>query len=140
MTRGKFAIIKDDGVYTSYEFNGDMYVRGNGHGKDVAERLSKVNNEEDFVREVNDFNENEFGYDDEFEKPYFIEKKADFTHATYFDKYFSDYVYLKNLTDETKEIISFEGEKLEIEPNQILVFSFGRLVYKFVDGNFEAIE
>lgn len=127
MTRGKFAIITDGGMFTSYEFNGDMYNTRNGHGPEVIERLGRVNNKDDFVREVEEFNANNFEYMGEFNKPYFIEKSVDFRRKTYFDKYFSDYVYVKNLCSETKKIIDYDGEKVEIEPNQILVFGFGHL-------------
>ena len=128
MTRGKFAIITDKGMFTSYEFNGDMYNTKNGHGPEVIERLGRVNNKDDLVREVEEFNANNFEYEGEFNKPYFIEGlPVSFHHETYFDKYFSDYVYVKNLCSETKEIIDYDGKEVEIEPNQILVFHFGHL-------------
>ncbi len=127
MTRGKFAIITDKGMFTSYEFNGDMYNTKNGHGPEVIERLGRVNNKADFVCEVEEFNANNFEYEGEYSEPYFIEKSVDFRRDTYFDKYFSDYVYVKNLCSETKKIIDYHGEEVEIEPNQILVFSFGQL-------------
>ena len=124
MTRGKFAIINDKGVYTSYEFNGDMYY--DGHGSEVVERLKRVENEKDFVREVEEFNAENFEYNGEFNKPFFIEKNMNFSKE-YFDKYFSDYVYVKNITDETHKIIQDDGTDVEIEPNQILIFYFGSL-------------
>lgn len=127
MTRGKFAIITDKGMFTSYEFNGDMYNTKNGHGPEVIERLGRVNNKADLVREVEEFNAKNFGYEGEFNEPYFIEKSVDFCRNTYFDKYFSDYVYVKNLCSETKKIIDYHGKEVEIEPNQILVFGFGQI-------------
>lgn len=122
MTRGKFAIINDKGVYTSYEFNGDMYY--DGHGSEVVERLKRVENEKDFVREVEEFNAENFEYNGKFNKPFFIEKNMNFSKE-YFDKYFSDYVYVKNITDETHKIVQDDGTDVEIEPNQILIFYFG---------------
>lgn len=127
MTRGKFAIILDDGIYTSYEFNGDMYYDGQGHGPEVIERLGRVNNKEDFVREVEEFNDKEFQYGGEFTEPFFIEKVIDFQKSAYFEKYFSDYIYVKNLTSDTQKIIDYNGNYVEIEPNQILTFCFGEI-------------
>ena len=122
MTRGKFTIINDKGVYTSYEFNGDMYY--DGHGSEVVERLKRVENEKDFVREVEEFNAKNFEYNGKFNKPFFIEKNMNFSKE-YFDKYFSDYVYVKNITDETHKIVQDDGTDVEIEPNQNLIFYFG---------------
>ena len=63
MTRGKFVVITDDRVFSSFEFNGDMYYDGHGHGPEVIERLGRVNNLEELNKEIRDFNYKNFNYD-----------------------------------------------------------------------------
>lgn len=96
MTRAKFVIITDDGIYNSTEFNGDGYY--SCHGKDITIRLSRVANLADFERQVADFNDDTFKYDDEelVFKHSNDTDGIDFSSRDYFDEWFSDYLYIKN--------------------------------------------
>lgn len=127
MTRGQIAIITgDDMVRTSTEFNGDMYVEG--HGLEVIKRLRRVNDLETYEKEVKEFNKENFEYSD---TPLTFQHNGnnmlDMSEETYFDKWFSDYVYIKNLTDTTHTIKDYKGGNFTIAPNQIAVICFGEL-------------
>lgn len=43
----------------------------------------------------------------------------------YYDKWFSDYLYFKNLRDEDVHLVTMNGDMLTVEPNGILVLNFG---------------
>jgi hypothetical protein len=60
MTRGRLAIITNNMVYTSNEFNGDMYY--DGYGETAIEYLKKVDSTEYLVEAVKEFNEENFNY------------------------------------------------------------------------------
>lgn len=67
MTRGKiFLIGSGKKLYTSIEFNGDMYIE-NGHGEDIIEWYKKngIPSFDGFEQFVKTFNEDRFGYANE---------------------------------------------------------------------------
>lgn len=147
MTRGQIAIIykaygakeKDISVMTSIEFNGDMYLK-DGHGNEVIRNLKKVYDVANYQFMVAKFNNDHhhycdcdrLTYDATKEKAY---RMLDFT-KDYFDIWFSDYVYLKNVSNET---ITIKSEKRNdkgdilgtietpITPNTIVVLCFGEI-------------
>ena len=146
MTRGQITIVKDGykekEVITSIEFNGDMYMpdgKWDGHGQRVIDLLKKANDTADYQWVVAKFNKENHHYNDCESLTYKLEKGVktlDFT-KDYFDNWFSDYVYLKNLTKEsiklTTRVADEEGndigkKEVDLEPNQIAVLCFGRLV------------
>ena len=128
MTRGRIAIIIDgENLITSTEFNGDMYPRDNGHGDEVLSFLNKVEDEQTYLEYVETFNDEHFRYEDE---PIAYEMKnevLDFS-KDYFDNWFSDYIYIKNLHKKPVSIIDDKGNKLVILPKQTKVFHFGQEV------------
>lgn len=127
MTRGKFVVITDDKVLSTFEFNGDMYYDGQGHGPEVIERLGRVNNKDDLNKEVREFNENNHQYKmDDGDTFFEAQNPIDFSDD-YFGYWFSDYLYIKNLASTEKVIKDRDGNDLTILPNQIMVFDFGRL-------------
>lgn len=127
MTRGKFVVITDDKVLSTFEFNGDMYYDGQGHGPEVVERLGRVNNTDDLNKEVREFNENNHKYEmDDGDTFFEAQNPIDFSDG-YFDYWFSDYLYIKNLASTEKVIKDDDGKEIKILPNQIMVFDFGRL-------------
>ncbi len=140
MTRGKMVLITDDSVLTSVEFNGDMYLpdgKWDGYGKDVIDGLKEVKTEQEYKDFVLKFNAEHHGYDDVEEFTYDLLEECRyrgicqteeelFDMATgYFDKWFSDYLYFKNLRSEAVAVYDDEGRVLSIEPNGILVLNFG---------------
>lgn len=127
MTRGKFVVITDDKVLSTFEFNGDMYYDGYGHGPEVIERLGRVNNKDDLNKEVREFNENNHKYEMDDGDTFFEAQNPINFSDDYFGYWFSDYLYIKNLASTEKVIKDRDGNDLTILPNQIMVFDFGRL-------------
>ena len=127
MTRGKFVVITDDKVLSTFEFNGDMYYTDYGHGPEVIERLGRVNNTDDLNKEVREFNENNHKYEmDDGDTFFECQNPIDFSDD-YFGYWFSDYLYIKNLTSTEKVIKDRDGNEHTVLPNQIVVFDFGHL-------------
>ena len=126
MTRGKFVVISYNGVFSTFEFNGDMYYEG-GHGPEVIERLGRVKDKTDLNKEVREFNENNHGYKLDAGDTFFeAQNPIDFS-KDYFENWFSDYLYIKNLAHTEKIIKDRDGTEYTILPNQIVVYDFGRL-------------
>ena len=151
MTRGQIAIIykgyneKEYSVMTSIEFNGDMYMptkKWAGHGQQVINLLKKVNDVANYQYAVAKFNNDHHHYCDCERLTYktprgeLSQKMLDFS-KDYFENWFSDYVYIKNITDETIDIVveqrNKDGDVLKtprvaIFPNEIIVLCFGAIV------------
>lgn len=131
MTRGRIAIIDKNfkgevKVYSSIEFNGDMYMptkKWAGKGRIVTNLLKKVNDMASYRYAVAKFNNEHHHYND---RDYLIfvnggEEVLDFTNH-YFDNWFSDYIYIKNImqenviitikdkNDNTKNVLLGSGE------------------------------
>ena len=144
MTRGQIAIIykgynaKTISVMTSIEFNGDMYP--DGDGEDAIKLLTQVNDVANYQYIVGKFNNDHHHYCDCDRLTFNTEKEEaqrmlDFSEG-YFDKWFSDYVYLKNITKENVDIVTeTRNDKGDvtgkitttIAPNSIAVLCFGKL-------------
>ena len=128
MTRGTLAIIADDNrIFISIEFNGDMYL--SGYGVDAIRCLETVDNEDDFEDAVRKFEDEHHHYREEImvgeikdSKP-FLNMSKD-----YFDNWFSDYVFIKNVSTEIITIIDADKDVIQISPDEIAVFNFGRYI------------
>lgn len=127
MTRGRFVLITDDGIYTSIEFNGDMYP--DGLGLEVKSLLELVHSREDFDTVVDVFLEMMFsGYEKEEGDRVCPVDDLDF-NRDYFKRFGSDYLYVKNIGSNTAVIISKgSGDIKNIAPGEIQCWDFGRLV------------
>lgn len=123
MTRGNFVIILNGDVYMSTQFNGDMYPEG--HGAQVYNMLKTVKSMHDFENVVQQFNEENFGYDD---CPIYNMPDLDF-RKEYFSRFNSDYLYIKNLDDSDYVIYENESDKsVKIGKDEIQVYYYGSLV------------
>jgi len=123
MTRFQIAVIKDGVIYTSTEFNGDGYWSGYGH--EVYAALQNVTNVEEWRKLVTEFNAETFQYNEKLH--YKIEDEyEDYLDLSenYFDKWFSDYIYIKNLDEDEVEFITENGKTM-LEPDDVGVFCFG---------------
>ena len=144
MTRGQIAIIKKEYgkniILTSIEFNGDMYMPTKklaGHGQQVINALRKVDDTAAYQLAVARFNYNYHNYNDCNSLTHTQNIEAlDFT-KDYFDYWFSDYVYIKNITTETVRLVTCTTDEdgrdigtkdVNLAPSQIAVLCFGRLV------------
>ena len=126
MTRGQIAIITPEGkLITSAEFNGDMYYDGEGHGKEVVEALESIETEEEYREFINDFNDRYFRYSDR-EMFYDCDESFYDMSTDYFGKWFSDYVYIKNLSGKTVVFTDADKQKIAQEPDTLAAFNFGK--------------
>jgi hypothetical protein len=128
MTRGTLAIISDNNkMFISIEFNGDMYL--SGYGIDAIKCLENVDTEDDFEDAVRDFDAGHHRYN---EKQMILEIKdikpyLDMT-KNYFDNWFSDYVFLKNVSTEIVTVTDAGNDTIKICPDEIAVFNFGKYI------------
>lgn len=122
MTRGQIAVITPDGdILTSVEFNGSMYMNGCGFGEEVFTELSDIESVEEYAALVKKFNAAHFGYEGnllEDAPQSFLDMKHD-----YFNKWFSDYVYIKNLSDSPVVFTDKKGRNIRIEGDIIKFLS-----------------
>lgn len=131
MTRGTFYLFKDNKIYSSVEFNGDMYY--NGYGELAANYLKNVKTLEDFERVIKEFNRRKFNYPD---RDLFI-KDMEFNNGMlnmsndYFVKYGSDYLFIKNEMGRDLEFILREGDKRILKDGTLGVLNFGRVAKDF---------
>ena len=131
MTRGQIAIVVKDGLITSTEFNGDMYLSKGGNGRRVINALKRTHDIATYNYEVAKFNKENHHYDDErLTYKHIGDDMFDMRHQTYYERWFSDYVYLKNLRNEPITITDYYGKKVELQPQEIGVFNFGELELK----------
>lgn len=92
--------------------------------------LSVVDSEESFDKAVRKFNNehHQYQYDD------FIRTKPDFFDSEnfvnldneYFDRFFSDWIFIKNGSDEDIEFKTRNNEYVIVKPNEVRRFNFGR--------------
>jgi len=127
MTRGKLVIILNKAVIVSCEFNGDMYP--DGYGKQVFDQLKMIFTIEEFNEFVKYFNDKNFQYEADYAKTYtesteWFEKAKDMRND-YFDNWFSDWLYIKNLSAKPITITDDQGKKIEIDQNQVYALNFG---------------
>ena len=147
MTRGRFVVITDDGVFTSCEFNGDMgYTQA--YGKEVVKGLRKVKNLETFSNEIRKFNDRNFQMEDDGESNIFsCSSPIVFSKEDYYKKWFSDYLYIKNISNKPQKIVTRKPEDsfdrrlppesfndIVLSPKEIGIFTFGRY-YGLVKAN-----
>ena len=133
MTRFQIVAIFNDKILTAGEFNGDGYFE-NGHGEEICEAFENMKTKEDYLSLVNWINDKHFNYnekliyelEDGVEDDYFNFYRPD-DNYWYYEQWFSDYLYIINLSEEEKEIIDDSGTRIIIKPNGWLTLNFGKL-------------
>lgn len=138
MTRGKIVVILDGKVMLiSTEFNGDMYY--DGHGKDVIESLKDINTVEEYEEFIKEFNKNNFGYEEKLIYKVEGDEYEDYLSMVddYYCKWFSDYIYIKNLSSETEKFLDRDESMCTLEQNEIGVFYFGRIADDIPENKLE---
>lgn len=138
MTRGTaYLFLGGNVVYSSIEFNGDMYFDGCGYGSEMMEAIKYCDDWESFAERIREFNENHHKYQDElwvYESNHLdcVEYEEDSITVdlkkNYFDNFFSDYIFIKNA--DAKNILFLTRDKLKVvlRPGEVTAFNFGRLV------------
>ena len=123
MTRGKIIYIdKDERIYSTIEFNGDMYPEGNGD--QIIERfesgsLISRNQYEEFVKR---FNKRNYGYTEAL-----IETVCTSTDRRLdIGDNWTDYLYIIN-DSERRWIINGKSERTLIEPNCLGIIHFQKV-------------
>ena len=128
MTRGQIILVTDKTPYTSTEFNGDMYW--DWYGKEIVPALHKVNSYKDYVSLVTEFNNNYFQYPERltYNLRTFKQRKLlrlfDMSTA-YFQKWFSDYLYIKNISEYPLTVKTRNHLIVTLNPNGVLMLEYG---------------
>ena len=138
MTRFQIAVIKDGVIYTSTEFNGDGYWEG--HGKVVYEALKRITTIKEWKEYVTKFNSETFEYTNKLH--YKVEDEYDHyldMTTDYFDNWFSDYIYIKNIGYEDVEFITQNG-KTTLVPDEVGVFNFGERLIPGTDKPYGCVK
>lgn len=163
MTRGQLILLLGDNQFmNSIEFNGDMYPayvdddghRWDGHGNDAFAMLSKVTNVDEYQKVVTTFDDKYFGYAKLDHEPQMIFKGHgkeyfDLT-KNYFDNWFSDYLYIKNISNEDITFIAYDKGDSQKKVTAIIpaggigVFNFNHVAddidSDIIISNFEKID
>ena len=123
MTRGTMFLIKDQKIYYHDEFNGGMGL--DTYGLEAINILENSNDINSFKRNVMFFNKNHHNYDSfNFHTDKITDKKLNLSR-NYYDFWFSDYIYIKNL-DNTPVIFNDDNnEKITVNQNDVVAFHFG---------------
>lgn len=136
MTRGTAILLMSRYALTSIEFNGDMYP--DGYGDDFMNKLSKVNNEDEFDNFISDFNDLNFQYD-ENSFSYAHPNEALLNKDNILDLYNfssainSDWIFFKNLSGATVKFVAEVNGKMEfidVENNETIRFNYYRFPTK----------
>lgn len=135
MTRGTpYVIYKKDGelwLGSSEEFNGDMYP--GGHYEKLRDHLKTVNTYEDFGISIHRFNNEAHKYSD---LQIYQEKLSDKTgnndpvidfRVEYYNKWFSDYIFIINLSEENFTIFDTKDKKITLPHYVGVILHFGEM-------------
>lgn len=142
MTRFQIVGIFNDKVLTAGEFNGDGYFE-NGHGEELCAQFPKVKTEEDYRKIVKDMNDQYFEYEEDLifevnnsEDCAVFDFYKQHQLNLYFKYWFSDYLYIINLSDEDEEIIDEHNIRIKLKPNGWVTINFGEL-YEQEDADYK---
>lgn len=139
MTRFQIVGIFEDKILTAGEFNGDGYFE-NGHGERICAQFPNIKTEEDYRKMVKDINDQYFGYKENL--VYSIEDSESLNfykikqEKRYFEIWFSDYLYIINLSSEDREIIDENHISITLKPGGWVTINFGEL-YDQDDPNYQ---
>lgn len=132
MTRGKLVYIDEEGnVFVSNEFNGDMHYLVGSLGEKYAKAFATMPNHmgiaamSAWLYNVNiplhKYDENEVRF------IHRADNKIDLTYSTYFDYWFSDYLYIRN-DAKLFTITNRDGAPIDLPEHTISIFYFGTFV------------
>lgn len=130
MTRFQIVGIFNDKILTAGEFNGDGYFE-NGHGEQLCAKFPEIKTEEDYRKIVKDMNDQYFEYEEQLVYPVDDIEDLNFhklkQEHRYYKVWFSDYLYIVNLSDDDKEIIDEHNVHITLKPNGWVTLNFGEL-------------
>jgi len=130
MTRGTAYLINNRYIMETQEFNGDMYLNG-GKGEDMMNCLLNVNCLKSFKKELVKFNEDNFNYDTQLFYPSKIKDYVEngiieMSNDNYFKKFFSDWTFWKNISNNDVQFKTRDNQLIVLKPNQQIAINFGR--------------
>lgn len=133
MTRFQIVGIFEDKILTAGEFNGDGYFE-NGHGEELCAQFPNIKTEEDYRELVGSINDEYFGYEESLIHyvgnsevcDVFDFQKQKELHL-YFDYWFSDYLYIINLSNKDREIIDENHINITLKPGGWITIYFGTM-------------
>ena len=134
-TRGTAFLISDKYILETLEFNGDMYR--DGLGQDMVNLLSGVKNVKDFKDGIDKFNKENHSYNGfdletiRVRSNYITENTRGediikFTDENYFELYFSDWTFWKNISSKDITFKTREGSKSVLKKGEVVAFNFGK--------------
>lgn len=128
MTRFQIVGIFEDKILAAGEFNGDGYFEG-GHGEELCAQFPNIRTEEDYRKMVKDMNDQYFEYEENL--IYQVEDPEDLNfyklkqENLYYKVWFSDYLYIINLSGEDREIIDENHTNITLNPGGWVTINFG---------------
>lgn len=139
MTRFQIVGIFEDKILTAGEFNGDGYFEG-GRGEEICAQFPNIKTEEDYRKMVKDINDQDFGYEGDLVYPVEDSENLNFyklkQENRYFEVWFSDYLYIINLSGEDKEVVDENHVSVTLKPGGWVTINFGK-VYDQNDPNYQ---
>jgi hypothetical protein len=140
MTRATLYCVTDKNVIRSVEYNGDGYP--DGYGVFYIHLLEKTRSVEDFALMVQAFQNAHFrGYDFD---PTFDDKKSSYFNKKghmvmndekYFKDYFSDWIFIKNISSNPFPLITREGDLKILGEGEQIALNYGH-----TEGAFKSAE
>ena len=130
MTRFQIIGIFDDEILTAGEFNGDGYFQ-NGFGQEICRLFAQIKNKNQYKSLVEYINDS-FHYEtdnliNQVNIPYALDFKQIEEKKEYYDIWFSDYLYIINLSTEDQKIIDENGVEITLRPSGWVTIYFGEL-------------
>lgn len=130
MTRATLYCVTDKKVIRSAEYNGDRYPEG--WGIFYIHLLEKTRNEEDFIIMIQEFQYKHFnGYDCDStfsdKKSTYFNKKGQMVlnDDNYFEDYFSDWIFIKNISSNPFAIITRDGDLKILDKGEQIALNYG---------------
>jgi len=130
MTRGKIQFVeKNWQVYSTLEFNGDMYPSGHGHEIIMHFKKGGFRTRDDYEAYAVDFDERNFGYCNAgyglISSLGTYEGKPDFV----FNEHYTDYLYIVNASGKNITLLSRKdreapGTEVILPPDQMAIVCF----------------
>lgn len=135
MTRGKVLYIDNNGkLYSSTEFNGDMYPEGNGNEVIESFIAGFFEDYSHFIRFVELFNKHHFGYESEL-----LEELSCDKHIISIKDNLTDYLYIINMSEKEWIIIDKHGNPSYLTANTMAIVYYKeveRLIHRCIEETF----
>lgn len=117
MTRFKIVGIFNDCILSSDEYNGDGYF--SGHGNEICSRFQEG---EGYGSIISTYGLTEYKMEESDLDFYTLANKG-----KYFEVWFSDYLYIKNFSDQDFTVYDENGTQIDIHPGGWITLNFGEL-------------